>query len=194
MYEFKLFSPADAGNIVDWNEGKAGDFLMQWAGRAFQHPITEAQVIEDARNCCNAVFSIFYQEEMIGTIALIQVDEKTGSAYWGHYLLNPAMTGKGHGTAILREFISYCFGILKLKELTLRVFAYNTSALQCYLTNGFVETERNTLDNGQDVLVMNLKKTKEESIDQSPVIIRLEEEKDRYAAEKMTQHAFWNLH
>ncbi len=156
-YIIRPLNPKNAKKIVNWNEGGSQDFLMQWAGRAFVHPITVEQVVADMK-VCNTVFEIIYEEEMIGTIAFINVDEKTGSAYIGHFLLNPELKGQGHGTTILQEFIIYCFGILKLKELTLKVFDNNKGALRCYEKKGFKETERIKLENGLEVLTMSLKK------------------------------------
>ena len=192
-YIIRPLNPKNAKKIVNWNEGGSQDFLMQWAGRAFVHPITVEQVVADMK-VCNTVFEIIYEEEMIGTIAFINVDEKVGSAYIGHFLLNPELKGKGHGTAILQEFIIYCFGILKLKELTLKVFDYNKGALRCYEKNGFAETERVKTENGLEVLTMSLKKTKIESSNQTPIVICDETPEDWDATELMTQHAFWNLH
>lgn len=192
-YEFRILESENAGNIVKWNEGRDAAFLEQWAGRGFTFPITEEKVLTDKEKC-SAVFEIMLQGNMIGTIALLRVDAETGSGYMGHFLLAPEMRGKGHGTAALREFAIYCFGILKLKELTLRVFSYNKGAVCCYEANGFRVIETSQTENGLEVLLMCLKKTKIENSVQAQIEICREMEADWLAAERMTQHAFWNLH
>lgn len=139
-------------------------------------------------------FEILYEKEMIGTIAIMNVDEKTGSAHIVHFLLNPKLKEKGHEIAILQEFILYCFGILKLKELTLKIVDGNKGAFHCYEKIGFVETDRIKLENGLEELTLTLTKTKIESSNQTPIVICGEKPEDFYATELMTQHAFWNLH
>ena len=194
MYEFKEFEPAYAETVVKWNEGKNADFLMQWAGKGFTYPITKEQVMTDASDVSSAAFVVLYQGKMIGTIAIITVDEKTGAGYLGHYLLSPEVVGKGHGTAIMREFIQFCFGVLKLKELSLRVFDYNIGAIHCYEKNGLEEWERTTTEDGLGVLLMGIKKKKVLSTTDTQIEICDETEADWYASELVTQRAFWNLH
>lgn len=194
MYEFRLLDEENAECIVKWNAGKDADFLMQWAGLGFTYPITEEQIMKDAAEVSRAAFAVLSQEKMIGTIALMRVNEETGSGYIGHYLLDPCEMDKGHGTEIMREFIQMCFGILKLKELTLRVYDYNIGAIRCYEKNGFSELEREKLNNGWSVLLLGLKKTKVKSSEETQIVICNETEEDWNATELMTQHAFWNLH
>lgn len=192
-YEFRILQPEQADPIVCWNEGRDADFLMQWAGKALTYPVTREQILETQKTS-SAVFAILFEGQMIGTIALTSVDEQTGRGHIGHFLLDPAMTGKGHGSAIVQEFVDYCFGILRLRELTLRVFDYNKSALHCYEKNGFVERERMKTGQGDNNLLMGLYKQKIKSSDQTPIVICDETQGDWYATELMTQHAFWNLH
>lgn len=193
MYKFKLFTAADAKEIYDWNNGKDADFLKQWAGQGFTYPITEKQIIEDAEKCF-AVFMIYQEEYLVGTIAILRIDEKIGSGYLGHFLLNPEKTGKGHGTHIMQDFLMFCFGVLKLKELSLRVYSFNLPALKCYQNNGFTEIERSQMDNGWEVLLMTCTKEKKVNSTDTEIEICDESESDYYETEEVAQRAFWNLH
>ena len=193
MYTFRLFEEKDAERILQWNEGKDADFLQQWAGSGFIFPLTQEQLIEDAKKSC-AVFMISDAEKIVGTIAILRTDDTAGSGYLGHYLLDPSETGKGHGTDIICEFTNFCFGVLKLKELSLRVFTFNTPALRCYEKNGFTETEHNTMDNGWEVLLMTRRKAKTVSSNNTPIEICEETEEDYRETELVAQRAFWNLH
>ncbi len=194
MYQFIPLDSTHAEEIVKWNDNRDAAFLTQWAGRGFTYPITKEQVVNDAADVSSAAFAILYKKELIGTIALMAMNEKTGAGYIGHYLLDPNKTGKGHGTASMREFIRFCFGVLKLNELSLRVFDYNLPAIRCYEKNGYTEWERTTTDDGLGVLLMGLKKDKIPSTNDTPIEICEITENDWYDAEWITQRAFWNLH
>ncbi len=194
MYEFKLLVPQDSTTIVDWNVGTDAKFLMQWSGLGFTYPLTEEQITYDAEKRSVAVFSVWHQGAMIATIAIMRMDEKTGEAYLGHYLLNPKETGKGHGTAIMKAFVQLCFGILKVSSLSLRAYEYNTPAIRCYEKCGYSKWDYCTTDDGLGVLLMGVKKEKVIGSDETSIDISKETEADYHETEWITQKAFWNLH
>ncbi len=193
MINIKQFQESQTDMIVSWNEGLGEDFLRQWSGNGFTYPITREQIINDTRNRV-ARYMIDREGELIGTIAIMHYDPKTGSAHIGHFILDPRVRGNGYGMEAIREFVKLCFGILKLKELTLRVYAYNQAAVQCYVKNGFQIVERYQENGGADALLMSLRCEKTVSSDHTEIEICSETEADYENTELMTQHAFWNLH
>ncbi|MBR5283546.1 MAG: GNAT family N-acetyltransferase [Clostridia bacterium] len=132
--------------IVAWNTGKDADFLQQWSGRGYTHPLTDDQI--DAHLAEGAeVFEILCDGEMIGTIELMRRKEgKVG--HIGRFLLDPARTGQGLGTAAMKTFLAYAKDELGLQGITLSVFDFNAAAHRCYEKCGFTETERVTRPSG----------------------------------------------
>src|SRR5208283_3352190 len=98
----------DANCIVAWNAGKNADFLAQWAGRGYRYPITEEQITERLIPNAGAdykIYSIMMDGNMIGTIELMKIDFGMKRAAVGHFLIDPAKTGKGYGTKALGMFV-----------------------------------------------------------------------------------------
>lgn len=138
--------PENIPVIVAWNAGKDADFLQQWSGRGYTHPLT-AEQIEDHLAKGAEVFAVLRDGNMIGTIELMRRRED-GSGHIGRFLLDPAQTGKGLGTAAMEAFLTYAKEELALKAITLSVFDFNIGACRCYEKCGFVETERVTRPSG----------------------------------------------
>lgn len=159
MYTFRPLKEDDIDYILIWNEGRDASFLKQWAGERFHYPLTKEQILEDVKECI-AVYMVYEDDSPIGTITIMHLDEEKGSAHIGRYLLSPTETGKGRGTIIMHDFLQYVFGVLKLKEVTLRVYTFNKTAIKCYEKNGFVVTKQNKMENDWDCLAMSCKKGK----------------------------------
>ena len=86
------FRKTDVVRIIKWNDGKTSNFLYQWAGRGYEYPITEKQIsdrIEAAPVLNYKLYKIVLDDDMIGTIELMNIDLETKTAKIGRYLLNP---------------------------------------------------------------------------------------------------------
>lgn len=136
MYQIEPLTHEGISKIIRWNEGTAKEFLVQWSGLSYEYPITAAQ-IERKMDDNALIFEIRHQGEMLATIGILAVNDEKKEAHIGCYLLNPAQTGQGHGTAIVRLFAAHCFASLDLRRLTLKVFPYNVGAIKCYKKAGF---------------------------------------------------------
>ncbi|MBA7498003.1 hypothetical protein ES704_00737 [subsurface metagenome] len=73
------------------------------------------------------------------------IDPVNKSASIGRVLIKQDNRGLGYGYAMLKELINYATNVLQLKQLNLRVFDFNKSALRCYSKLGFVELKRENI-------------------------------------------------
>ncbi|MCL2351193.1 MAG: GNAT family N-acetyltransferase [Firmicutes bacterium] len=150
---------ADAPAIIVWNENQTKDFLEQWSGRGYVYPLTEAQIqarIVAQQSSDYRMYRIDRDGEMIGTISLLNIKPGEKKASIGHFLLNPGLTGKGLGTAALKEFVAMVFRETVFEKLTLTVFDFNKGAYRCYEKAGFIETDRSARPNGWVAVSMEL--------------------------------------
>ena len=80
-------------------------------------------------------FSIFNEEEFIGMIQEVRVEED--NIHIGRFVLNPTKTGAGLGTKALKEFIDFIFKDENIRSISLTVFDFNKSAKRVYDKLGF---------------------------------------------------------
>jgi ribosomal-protein-alanine N-acetyltransferase len=78
----------------------------------------------------------------MGTARLHGLDEIDRRARSSIGLLDAGRLGMGLGTEVTQAVLHYGFGVLGLHRIDLRVLAYNTRAIRCYLRCGFVEEGR----------------------------------------------------
>ncbi|HBV66726.1 MAG TPA: GNAT family N-acetyltransferase [Clostridiales bacterium] len=126
--------------MVEWNDDKTADFLLQWAGVDYEYPLSEKQIIdriESEPSSGYRLYKIVLDNDMIGTIELMSIDTEMKTAKIGRYLLNPELAGNGYGSKSLEKFISIIFNDLQLKKVWLSVFDFNKSAIRCYEKVGF---------------------------------------------------------
>ena len=145
--EIQPLRPENITAVVDWCRDKDEDFLRQWAGMGYTYPLTERQIVERLTGGAQ-IFEALMDGEMAGTIELIRRDEQENSVLVGRFVVNPAATGKGIGTAIMGEFLRYCKDALAAAEATLYVFDFNEGARRCYEKCGFEEAGREERPNG----------------------------------------------
>lgn len=91
----------------------------------------------------------------IGVVYLIHIDEEQPEL--GMYL-SPERIGMGHGSWMLKHFLSFLFSELELPIVRLEVYANNQAALHLYKKFGFVEKEAK-----KNIICMELESTYETS-------------------------------
>lgn len=149
----------DVVRIIKWNDAKTSDFLFQWAGRGYEYPISEKQITDriDAEPVSNyKLYKIVLEDNMIGTIELMNIDLETKTAKIGRYLLNPELTGKGYGSKALGELVSIAFNDFCMKKIWLSVFDFNKSAIRCYEKVGFKIVNQEVRTNGWVAINMEI--------------------------------------
>ena len=116
--------------LCKWSNERGAIFQEQWMGTEVSFPLTYEK-IEKLEN----KFSIFNEEEFIGMIQEVRVEED--NIHIGRFVLNPAKTGSGLGTKALKEFIDFIFKDENIQSISLTVFDFNKSAKRVYDKLGF---------------------------------------------------------
>lgn len=81
-------------------------------------------------------------DELIGNIALENIDYKNGSAELGIFIGEESNLGKGYGTEAIKLLTTYGFKELRLHSIYLRVYDLNGRAQRAYEKCGFKECGR----------------------------------------------------
>lgn len=116
--------------LCKWSNERGVTFQEQWMGTEVSFPLTYEK-IEKLEN----KFSIFNEEEFIGMIQEVRVEED--NIHIGRFVLNPTKTGSGLGTKALKEFIYFIFKDENIRSISLTVFDFNKSAKRVYDKLGF---------------------------------------------------------
>ena len=116
--------------LCKWSNERGVTFQEQWMGTEVSFPLTYEK-IEKLDN----KFSIFNEEEFIGMIQEVRVEED--NIHIGRFVLNPTKTGSGLGTKALKEFIDFIFKDENIQSISLTVFDFNKSAKRVYDKLGF---------------------------------------------------------
>ena len=116
--------------LCKWSNERGAIFQEQWMGSEVLFPLTYEK-IENLEN----KFSVFYEEEFIGMIQEVRVEED--NIHIGRFVLNPTKTGVCLGTKALKEFIDFIFKDENIRSISLTVFDFNKSAKRVYDKLGF---------------------------------------------------------
>ena len=81
-------------------------------------------------------------DELIGNIALENIDYKNGSAELGIFIGEEDNLGKGYGSEAIKLLTNYGFKELRLHSIYLRVYDLNERAKKAYEKCGFKECGR----------------------------------------------------
>lgn len=153
MLKLSPLSKEELQPILDWNRDTSPQFLCQWSGWSFRYPLTREQLLSRLALPDSRLLKLTLCGRMIGTVELMRIRWKERSATVGHFLLDPACTGQGHGTCALEQLKALAAG-MGLETLYLNVFADNLSAVRCYEKAGFTLAERLSLPDGRTGLHM----------------------------------------
>lgn len=140
----KEFKQEDYQNLIKWI--KTPEFLLQWSGTFFKYPLTAEQLDEYRKpmlqkNSTRKIYSVFESNSNthIGHIELNNIDLINKSARICRVLVGDVNSkGKGYGKEIVRSIIKIGFEELNLHRIDLGVFDFNTSAIKCYESVGFI--------------------------------------------------------
>jgi RimJ/RimL family protein N-acetyltransferase len=151
MIRIREMKKEDVAMVVEWLGGTDEKFLEQWGGgRWYTYPVTLEQMEKqfETRTDNTKYFVILRDELPIGSAELDFISWETKECAVCRYLIAPQHRGRGYGTEALNVLTGYAFKNLGMKRIRLSVFDFNTSAIRCYQKAGFVETGRETQENG----------------------------------------------
>jgi len=144
----RLADLSDFYTIVDWAKDHDADFLAQWAGRGFAHPLKLSQLMAQYPKGINSpeagafIYMIYkdsLQGECIGTVQFLGMDAAAKTSYLGRFLIKDEnLRGRGYGKQALREMLRIGFEEFGLEVIKLNVFDFNLRAIRCYEDVGFV--------------------------------------------------------
>lgn len=129
--------------------GKDPEIIRMFGGSpAFDDPVPMS--VEEATAWYDAVsneanplhWAVEFEGDFIGTARLHQLNAPDRRARYAVGLLDAGRLGMGLGTEVTQAILRYGFNELGLHRIDLRVLAYNTRAIRCYLRCGFVEEGR----------------------------------------------------
>lgn len=136
------FIPADFTRLISWITTE--EQLIQFAGTVFQFPLTKEQLIDYLEQPNRHIFKVIHcdTEEVIGHCEVYEED--THSRRLCRILIgDKRFLGKGYGSALVSKLTKWCFSKQEIEIVTLNVFDFNTSAIKCYLKNGFMKGKLN---------------------------------------------------
>lgn len=131
MIELAYFERSDIEQLISWIP--SASFTLQWAGPAFQYPLTVSQLENYLQNANKEdsdtyIFKVIDQDtkQVIGHISLGRVDRVNKSARIGKVLVGSSQyRGKGIGAEMVKAVLAIAFNELKLHKVTLGVFDFN---------------------------------------------------------------------
>lgn len=88
------------------------------------------------------MWSVFFQEEWCGAVAVYDIDLEKKEAEFGRIMLCPSIQGTGLGKKIIKGVLDYCKNMLNLRRIVLSVKVNNIPAIKSYLDTGFEFIEK----------------------------------------------------
>lgn len=142
MVQIKRITKREYQNLVDWNNGKDEDYLIQWSGhKAYHYPISIEQIESRVQDASLKIFIIYFKDRAVGSVELNEINEEKAFAKVSRFILCDEAKNKGIGALALKQLSDLAFNDLGLSKISLGVFCYNIGAIRCYEKCGFLVKE-----------------------------------------------------
>ena len=102
---------------------------------------------------------IKYGDEKLGVANLADIDKRNSKCFWGFYLGNTDIRGKGIGAKVEFNVLKYVFEELKLNKLCGEVFSFNEKVIKMHEKFGFKQEgylRHHVLKNGSFMDVVSI--------------------------------------
>ena len=116
--------------ICRWSNALGESFQKQWMGPKISYPL-----IVRSLQKLGGIFSIFAEEEFVGVIQKIKLEDK--NLHIGRFLIAPQKQGKGLGRKAFQDFVQKMFENEEIESISLTVFESNQRAKNLYHKEGF---------------------------------------------------------
>ena len=116
--------------ICRWSNALGESFQKQWMGPKISYPL-----IVQSLQKMEGIFSIFAEEEFVGVIQKIKLEDK--NLHVGRFLIAPHRQGKGLGRKAFQYFLQKMFENEEIESISLTVFESNPRAKKLYQKEGF---------------------------------------------------------
>ena len=142
--QLERFEKSDIPELLGWLEQTDAAFLIQFAGPRYIFPLDAEQLEKTLAEPDLLAFKARALEgrQVAGHCQLLGINREKATATIGRVLVKPESRGKGYGEAMMRRLLQYAHEELRLSQLDLKVFSFNTAAFSCYQKLGFKETGR----------------------------------------------------
>lgn len=135
MIQLQAFIPADYDHLISW-VGSA-ESLMQFAGPAFNFPLTHEQLLASLSDEKRFAFKVINTDNN-KIISHAEIYLTSEAAHLGRILIgDEKQRGKGIGQAIVAQLLHIAFEEMNQSLATLNVFDWNLAAIKCYEKVGF---------------------------------------------------------
>ena len=131
--------------ICQWSNDLGESFQKQWMGPKISYPL-----IVQSLQKMEGIFSIFAEEEFIGVIQKIKLEDK--NLHVGRFLIAPHRQGKGLGRKAFQYFLQKMFENEEIESISLTVFESNPIAKKLYQKEGFKVVQ--TIENPERKFIM----------------------------------------
>ena len=131
--------------ICRWSNALGESFQKQWMGPKISYPL-----IVQSLQKMEGIFSIFAEEEFIGVIQKIKLEDK--NLHIGRFLIAPQKQGKGLGRKAFQYFLQEMFENEEIESISLTVFESNPIAKKLYQKEGFKVVQ--TIENPERKFIM----------------------------------------
>ena len=131
--------------ICRWSNALGESFQKQWMGPKISYPLI-VQYLQKMEG----IFSIFAEEEFIGVIQKIKLEDK--NLHVGRFLIAPHRQGKGLGRKAFQYFLQKMFENEEIESISLTVFESNPIAKKLYQKEGFKVVQ--TIENPERKFIM----------------------------------------
>lgn len=144
MIRLEDFGPQNFKQLIAWIDNE--ELMTNWAGSLFRFPLTDeslAWYIEETNNLETSdalVYKAVDEKtgETVGHISLGAISRKNRSGRISRVLVGQtAARGKGICQTMIKAVLKIGFEDLKLHRISLGVYDYNKSAINCYQKAGF---------------------------------------------------------
>lgn len=131
--------------ICRWSNALGESFQKQWMG-----PKISYLLIVQSLQKMEGIFSIFAEEEFVGVIQKIKLEDK--NLHVGRFLIAPHRQGKGLGRKAFQYFLQKMFENEEIESISLTVFEPNPIAKKLYQKEGFKVVQ--TIENPERKFIM----------------------------------------
>ena len=141
----RTFTQDDFARLIDWVDASGPEFFVQWAGTAFEYPLTEVQLethLAEAEGpeATRCIFAAADEAsgEVVGHVELGRVDRANRSATISRLLVgDPSARGKGIGAQIVSRLLDVAFVEMQLHRVDIYVLDFHVAAVRMYEGLGF---------------------------------------------------------
>ena len=131
--------------ICQWSNALGESFQKQWMGPKISYPL-----IPQSMQKLEGIFSIFAEEEFVGIIQKIKLEDK--NLHVGRFLIAPHKQGQGLGRKAFQYFLQKMFENEEIESISLTVFESNPRAKKLYQKEGFKVVQ--TIENPERKFIM----------------------------------------